>query len=205
MIPLNLFEDPPPEADALRVALAPGAVLMRGFGLDGDAQLLQAVESVMAQAPPQHFQMPGGGMMSVASTRCGSVGWVPGERLLPMPGCLMDFALRAAAEAGYPHFVPDSCLINYYAPGAKLGLHQDRHEFDLRAPIVSLSMGLPAVFQFGGFQRSDRAERYRLVHGDVVVWGGPARLRFHGVLPIKDGMHPLVGRRRLNVTFRKIA
>ena len=222
MIPLNLFEDPPPEADALRVALAPGAVLMRGFALDGDVELLQAVESVLAQAPPRHWQTPGGGTMSVATTRCGPVGWVPdesdgdggghyvaqhprtGQPWPAMPACLMDFALCAANEAGYPQFVPDSCLINHYVPGAKLGLHQDKYEIDLHAPIVSLSLGLPAVFLFGGFARSDRTQRYRLVHGDVVVWGGPSRLRFHGVLPVADGTHALVGRRRLNVTFRKI-
>lgn len=220
MIPLDLFEDPPPDTEALRETLAPGAVLMRGLALDGDAELLQAVESVIAQAPPRHWQTPGGGTMSVATTRCGPVGWVQGgpdgghhyaaqhprtgEPWPAMPGCLMDFALCAALEAGYPQFVPDSCLINHYAPGAKLGLHQDKYETDLRAPIVSLSLGLPAVFLFGGFERSDRSQRYRLVHGDVVVWGGPSRLRFHGVLPVQDGTHALVGRRRLNVTFRKI-
>jgi alkylated DNA repair protein (DNA oxidative demethylase) len=197
MIPLDLFEDPPPEADALRVPIAPGAVLMRGFALQGDVELLQAVESVIAQAPPRHWQTPGGGTMSVATTRCGRQPWPA------MPACLMDFALYAANAAGFPQFVPDSCLINHYAPGAKLGLHQDRYETDLRAPIVSLSLGLPAVFLFGGFQRGDHSDRYRLVHGDVVVWGGPSRLRFHGVLPVADGTHALVGRRRLNVTFRK--
>lgn len=197
MIPLNLFEDPPPEADALRVALAPGAVLMRGFALEQDVGLLQAVESVLAQSPPRHWQTPGGGTMSVATTRCGRPPWPA------MPSVLMDFALRAATEAGYPQFVPDTCLINHYAPGAKLGLHQDKYESDWQAPIVSLSLGLPAVFLFGGFERSGPTQRYRLVHGDVVVWGGPSRLRFHGVLPVQDGTHARVGRRRLNVTFRK--
>jgi alkylated DNA repair protein (DNA oxidative demethylase) len=203
----------------MRVTLAPGAVLLRGFALEGDVELLQAVESVIAQAPPLHWQTPGGGTMSVATTRCGPVGWVPGgpdgghhyaaqhprtgQPWPAMPGCLMDFALCAAHAAGYPQFVPDACLINHYAPGAKLGLHQDKYETDLRAPIVSLSLGLPAVFLFGGFQRSNHSDRYRLVHGDAVVWGGPSRLRFHGVLPVEDGTHALVGRRRLNVTFRK--
>ena len=220
MIPLNLFEDPPPEADAVRVPIAPGAVLMRGFALDGDAQILQAVESVMAQEPPRHWQTPGGGTMSVAMTQCGPLGWVPGgpdggahyaaqhprtgQPWPAMPACLMDFAVRAASEAGYPQFVPDACLINLYLPGAKLGMHQDKDERDLRAPIVSLSLGLPAVFLFGGFQRGDHSDRYRLVHGDVVVWGGPSRLRFHGVLSLRDGMHALVGQRRINVTFRKV-
>ncbi len=215
MIPLDLFEEPLPETS--RTALAGGAVLMRGFACACDRELLQAVESVMAVAPPTHWQTPGGRMMSVATTRCGPLGRAPGpdghyetaQQALgrapwpAMPDRLMDFALRAATEAGYPQFVPDSCLINVYVPGAKLGLHQDKYERDLRAPIVSLSLGLPATFLFGGFQRSDRADRYRLVHGDVVVWGGPSRLRFHGVLPLADGTHALLGRRRINVTFRR--
>ena len=215
MIPLDLFDEPPPEAT--HASLATGAVLMRGFALHDDAELLQAVESVMTQAPPSHWQTPGGRMMSVATTRCGPLGRAPGpdgnyeiaehpqsSKPWPaMPDCLMGFALRAAAVAGYPNYVPDSCLINVYVPGAKLGLHQDKYERDLRAPIVSLSLGLPAVFLFGGHQRSDRADRYRLVHGDVVVWGGPSRLRFHGILPLADGTHALLGRRRINVTFRR--
>jgi alkylated DNA repair protein (DNA oxidative demethylase) len=218
MIPLALFDDPPPEAEGARETLAPGAVLMRGFAREGDLELLQAAESVMAQAPPRHWQTPGGHSMSVATTRCGPLGWVPGtdgyhyaaqhpltQQPWPaMPGCLMDFAVSAAAEAGYPGFAPDSCLINLYVPGAKLGMHQDKDERDLRAPIVSLSLGLPAVFLWGGHQRTGSPERYRLVHGDVVVWGGPSRLRFHGVLPLADGEHALVGRRRINVTFRRV-
>ena len=121
-----------------------------------------------------------------------------------LPPSMVDFAVRAAAEAGYPDFVPDSCLINQYLPGNKLGLHQDRDERDLRAPVVSLSLGLPATFLFGGLQRSGKTQRYRLAHGDVVVWGGPSRLAFHGVLPVADGHHPLVGGRRINITFRKV-
>lgn len=215
MIPLDLFDEPPPSV--AHEALAKGAVLMRGFALEDDALLLQAVESVMALAPPSHWQTPGGRMMSVATTRCGPLGRSPGpdgnydslqhpqsrEAWPAMPDCLMDFALHAAAAAGFPNYVPDSCLINVYVPGAKLGLHQDRYERDLRQPIVSLSLGLPAVFLFGGHQRSDHADRYRLAHGDVVVWGGPSRLRFHGILPLADGTHALLGRRRINVTFRK--
>lgn len=219
MIPRSLFDDPAPELQAARVDMAPGAVLMRGYLREGDAELLQAVESVMAQSPPRHWQTPGGHFMSVATTRCGPVGWVPGpdgyhyaaqhprtgERWPAMPGCMMDFAIAAATDAGYPDFVPDSCLINVYVPGAKLGLHQDKDERDLRAPVVSLSLGLPAVFLWGGHQRaSGSPERFRLVHGDVVVWGGPSRLRYHGVLPLADGEHALVGRRRVNVTFRRV-
>ncbi|MBC7916844.1 MAG: DNA oxidative demethylase AlkB [Rhodoferax sp.] len=218
MIPLALFDDPEPEAHAARETLAPGAILMRGFAREGDVEILEAVESVMAQAPPRRWQTPGGHSMSVATTRCGPLGWVPGpdgyhyasqhprtgEHWPAMPGCLMDFAVSAAAEAGFTGFVPDSCLINLYVPGAKLGMHQDKDERDLRAPIVSMSLGLPAVFLWGGFERVGSPERYRLVHGDVVVWGGPSRLRYHGVLPLADGEHALVGRRRLNVTFRRV-
>jgi alkylated DNA repair protein (DNA oxidative demethylase) len=121
-----------------------------------------------------------------------------------MPGCFLELAVRAAAAAGYAQFQPEACLINQYVPGAKLSLHQDRDEKDLRAPIVSLSLGLPAIFLFGGTQRSQRPQRYRLAHGDVVVWGGPARLAFHGVAPLEEGEHALLGRRRINLTFRRV-
>jgi DNA oxidative demethylase len=215
---VDLFDDLPLPSEDLHNTLAPGAVLMRGFGRAGDVQILQAVESVIAQAPLRHLQTPGGYTMSVQTTRCGSMGWVsepggyryaasnPGtQQPWPaMPPYLLDFAVRAATQAGYPDFVPDSCMINQYLPGNKLGLHQDRDERDLRAPVVSLSLGLPAVFLFGGLQRTGKTQRYRLAHGDVVVWGGPSRLAFHGVLPVADGDHALVGRRRVNVTFRKV-
>jgi alkylated DNA repair protein (DNA oxidative demethylase) len=155
--------------------------------------------------------------MSVATTSCGLLGWVSdphgyryaahdphSDKPWPtMPACLMALAQHAAAQAGYADFVPDACLINQYAPGAKLSLHQDKDERDLRAPIVSLSLGLPAVFLFGTPNRKDRTQRYRLVHGDVVVWGGPSRLAYHGVLPLAEGEHGLLGRRRINLTFRR--
>jgi alkylated DNA repair protein (DNA oxidative demethylase) len=121
-----------------------------------------------------------------------------------MPACFAELAQRAAQLAGYPAFVPEACLINQYAPGAKLSLHQDRDEKDFTAPIVSVSLGLPAVFQFGGLRRAERTQRLRLVHGDVVVWGGPSRLAFHGVLPLADGQHALLGGRRINLTFRRV-
>jgi alkylated DNA repair protein (DNA oxidative demethylase) len=121
-----------------------------------------------------------------------------------MPVCFLQLAQQAALAAGYANFEPEACLINQYVSGAKLSLHQDRDENDLSAPIVSVSLGLPAVFQFGGLQRSERPQRLRLVHGDVVVWGGPARLAFHGVLPLADGEHALLGRRRVNLTFRRV-
>jgi alkylated DNA repair protein (DNA oxidative demethylase) len=119
-----------------------------------------------------------------------------------MPGCCLDLAQRAAAQAGYPQFQPNACLINEYVPGAKLSLHQDKDELNFSAPIVSLSLGMVAVFLFGTPHRKDRPQRYRLAHGDVVVWGGPSRLAYHGVAPLADGSHTLLGRRRLNLTFR---
>ena len=114
-----------------------------------------------------------------------------------------DLAEQAASEAGFADFAPDACLINRYEPGAKMSLHQDRDERDIGAPIVSVSLGLPATFLFGGLKRTDKTQRYRLVHGDVVVWGGPARLAFHGIAPLADGEHALLGRRRINLTFRR--
>ena len=109
---------------------------------------------------------------------------------------------RAAAQAGYADFQPDACLINAYAPGSKMSLHQDRDEQDFAQPIVSVSLGLPAVFLFGGLKRTAKPQRLPLIHGDVVVWGGPARLAFHGVAPLADGLHCVWGRRRVNLTFR---
>jgi alkylated DNA repair protein (DNA oxidative demethylase) len=173
---------------------------------------------VLAQVPLRHMQTPGGHTMSVATASCGALGWVSdsqGYRYaardpqsgLPwpaLPACLMELARRAAAAAGFDNFQPEACLINQYVPGAKLSLHQDRDEKDLRAPIVSVSLGLPAIFLFGGTERSQRPQRYRLAHGDVVVWGGPARLAFHGVAPLQDGAHALLGRRRINLTFRRV-
>jgi alkylated DNA repair protein (DNA oxidative demethylase) len=115
---------------------------------------------------------------------------------------LRALATRCAAAVGYRDFAPDACLINEYAPGARMGLHQDRQERDDGAPIVSVSLGLPATFLWGGLERTGPLRRLRLEHGDVVVWGGPSRMVFHGVAPIAPGYHPLVGARRLNLTFR---
>lgn len=210
----DLFDDLP-QAPVYE-DIAPGAVLLRGFARAIDTQLLDALAVVTAQTPLHHMQTPGGHTMSVASTNCGSLGWVSspngyryaahdprsGQPWPALPACFADLALRAAAQAGYAHFVPDACLINAYVPGAKMSLHQDKDEEDLRAPIVSVSLGLPAVFLFGTTHRSDRAQRYRLVHGDVVVWGGPSRLAFHAVMPLADGAHALLGRKRINLTFR---
>jgi DNA oxidative demethylase len=197
--------------------LVPGAVVLRGFALPDEAALLAGVEDVVAQAPWRHLITPGGFRMSVGMTNCGALGWVSdasgyrytaadpqsGEPWPAMPDAFMQLAARAASGAGFADFTPDACLVNRYAPGARLSLHQDRDERDYRAPIVSVSLGLPATFLFGGLQRSDKTQRVPLVHGDVVVWGGAARLRYHGVLALREGNHPLLGECRVNLTFRK--
>jgi alkylated DNA repair protein (DNA oxidative demethylase) len=198
-------------------SLAPGAWVLRGFARAQAPMLADAIRAVEAQAPFRHLITPGGLRMSVAMTNCGSVGWVSdltGYRYDPMdaqtglpwpplPPVFVALAERAAAEAGYRGFAPNACLINRYVPGTRLSLHQDRDELDLRAPIVSVSLGLPAVFLFGGLRRAERPARIRMAHGDVAVWGGPSRLAFHGVAPLADGDHPMFGRVRFNLTFRK--
>lgn len=198
-------------------AIAAGAVVLRGFAIPCVAQLLADLEHVTAAAPFRHMVTPGGFRMSVAMTNCGALGWVSdgtgyrydavdpqsGANWPALPASLMRLAQDAAARAGFDGFVPDACLVNRYQPGARLSLHQDRNERDLTAPIVSVSLGLPALFLFGGLRRADSPSRMPLCHGDVVVWGGPARLRYHGVLPLKDGVHPLLGRQRINLTLRK--
>lgn len=198
-------------------ALAPGAVLLRGFARGNDGVLLAALDSLLAAAPLRHLVTPGGHTMSVAMSNCGALGWVSDRRGYrytaadplsgrpwpAMPAVMRELAARAAQAAGFGGFAPDACLVNQYLPGSKLSLHQDRDEQDFSAPIVSLSLGLPAVFLFGTPERSDRPQRYRLQHGDAVVWGGPARLAFHGVMPLADGEHALLGRRRINLTFRQ--
>jgi alkylated DNA repair protein (DNA oxidative demethylase) len=211
---LNLFGD---RTEPEREELADGAVILRGFASRDDAALMDALESVTAMAPFRHMVTPGGYRMSVAMTNCGSLGWVTdrtgyrydsidpesGRRWPPMPPSFMELAESAAAEAGFAGFQPDACLINRYEPGAKLSLHQDKNEQDYSQPIVSVSLGLPAVFLFGGMNRTDKTRRVEVRHGDVVVWGGPARLRYHGVMPLKEGHHPVLGRYRVNITFRR--
>jgi alkylated DNA repair protein (DNA oxidative demethylase) len=203
--------------DGENVAVRSGAVLQRGRALPLEAQLLAALDRITAEAPFRHMVTPGGFEMSVAMTNCGSVGWVTdrtGYRYDPndpargvpwpqMPDVFTTLARDAAAEAGFPDFTPDACLINRYEPGARLSLHQDKDEADYAHPVVSVSLGLPATFQFGGLKRNAPTMRIPLSHGDVVVWGGPARLAYHGVLTLKDGEHPVLGRRRLNLTLRK--
>lgn len=196
--------------------LAPGAVLLGGFARAFETPLFAALQRVVEGAPFRHMITPGGHRMSIAMTSCGAVGWVTdltgyrydrldpesGRPWPPMPEEFATLATEAAARAGFARFAPDTCLVNRYEPGGRLSLHQDRNERDYTAPIVSVSLGLPAVFLFGGLRRADPARRVPLSHGDVVVWGGPARLRFHGVMPLEEGQHPRLGRRRINLTFR---
>jgi alkylated DNA repair protein (DNA oxidative demethylase) len=197
--------------------LGPGAVLLRGSAIADQQALLDDLASVIAIAPFRHMITPGGFRMSVAMTNCGSLGWVSdatGYRYAaedpssgcpwpPLPRSFHTLATASAALAGFADFVPDACLVNRYEPGARLTLHQDKNERDYTAPIVSMSLGLPAVFLFGGATRGQRPMRVPLVHGDVVVWGGPDRLRYHGVLALKDGHHPQLASHRINLTFRR--
>ena len=201
-----------------REPLEDGAVLLRGFATAEAPQLIEAVSRITQDAPFRHLITPGGHTMSVAMTNCGRVGWVSdrtGYRYDPldpdkgkpwpaMPPVFLDLAVRAAADAGFADYDPDACLINRYVAGAKLSLHQDRDEKDPWAPIVSVSLGLPATFLWGGKRRADPVRRLRLESGDIVVWGGPARFVYHGVAPLKDAEHPLTGSARINLTFRKV-
>ena len=206
-----------PDVQPSREEIAEGAVLLRGFATPFEDELIAALRDIAEQAPFRHMSTPGGHQMSVAMTNCGDAGWVTdragyrydgadpqsGKPWPAMPSSFQKLAADAAAEAGFAGFAPDACLINRYEPGARMSLHQDRDEHDFAAPIVSVSLGLPAIFLFGGLQRSYKTGRYRLQNGDIVVWGGPARLAFHGVAPLADGEHVLMGRQRINLTFRK--
>jgi DNA oxidative demethylase len=197
--------------------MAEGAVLLRGFARPREGELIATLREVEARAPFRHMHTPGGHQMSVAMTNCGGLGWVTdrsgyrydaidpesGKAWPAMPPVFRALAEQAADHAGFTGFAPDACLINRYEPGARMSLHQDRDEQNFGQPIVSVSLGLPAIFLFGGLKRSDKPQRYRLTHGDVVVWGGPSRLFFHGIAPLADGEHALVGRERINLTFRR--
>jgi len=200
-----------------REPIGDGAVVLRGFVSVCAGELLCAVEHIHAAAPFRHLTTPGGHVMSVAMTNCGDLGWVSDrrgyryQRVDPfsdapwpaMPDLFRSVATGAAEEVGYARFMSDACLINRYEPGARLTLHQDRNERDPSQPIVSVSLGVSAIFLFGGMRRNDRPRRIRLDHGDVVVWGGATRLAFHGVEALGEGMHTLTGRCRINLTFRK--
>lgn len=194
-----------------------GAAVLRGYALAAETDLLSAVDRVIAQAPLRYMTTPGGFRMSVAMTNCGHYGWVTdrsgyrydaldpesGQNWPPIPDAFLALAQSAALQAGFENFEPDACLINRYDPGARMSLHQDKDERDFNQPIVSVSLGIPAIFLFGGMRREDKAMRIPLTHGDVVVWGGAGRLRYHGVLPLKMASHPLLGEHRINLTLRK--
>ncbi|HEX4577671.1 MAG TPA: DNA oxidative demethylase AlkB [Edaphobacter sp.] len=213
---LGLFDDVS-GAESQREQLAPDAFVLRGFALPREAELLQGLQDVITVAQFRHMVTPGGFRMSVGMTNCGSLGWITdrtgyrydaidperGRHWPPMPDCFLELAKNAAEEAGFPGFLPDACLMNRYETGARLSLHQDKDERDFGQPIVSVSLGVPAIFVFGGMKRSDKGLRVPVAHGDVVVWGGTARLRYHGVLALKAGEHPLLGACRVNLTFRK--
>lgn len=211
---LDMFADAEPaRGDEI---LAPGAVLLHGFALAHVPALGEALQNIIERAPFRHMLTPGGKQMSVALTNSGGLGWVSDrsgyryaaqdpQTQLPwpaMPRIFSELAANAAAQAGYDTFSPDACLVNRYSPGARLSLHQDKNEQDFRAPIVSVSLGVPATFLFGGDRRADRPQRVRLVHGDVAVWGGPARMRFHGIAPLKNDYHAFAGEARINLTLR---
>lgn len=191
-------------------------MVLRGLALPWVDRLLEHLALIEQIAPGRQMRTPGGHTMSVVSSNCGALGWtsdehgyryashdpLSGQPWPAMPAPFLALAHDAAERAGFAHFTPDACLINRYAIGSRMGLHQDRNERDMRAPIVSVSLGLPAEFLFGGFTRSAAVQRVRLLHGDVAVWGGQDRLRYHGIRPLAAGDHPLLGACRVNLTFR---
>ncbi len=182
--------------------LAEGATILRRFAEPTAKGLIETIADVTAASPFRNMVTPGGYTMSVAMTNCGRLGWVT-DRTGYRYDTIDPTTRRPWPALPATGFEPDACLVNRYEPGTRLSLHQDRNERDFGAPIVSVSLGLPAVFLFGGARRQDRPRRVRLESGDVVVWGGPARLTFHGVAPLAEGEHPLTGRHRINLTFRK--
>jgi len=212
----SLFEDGLPRS-LPKDLLGPGTAILAGFALAVEEDLLSALKHVTEQSPFRNMVTPSGFRMSVAMSNCGEWGWVTDRtgyrydhidpetnRPWPeMPTVFKELATTAAKEAGFAGFNPDACLINRYEPGAKLSLHQDKDERDYTQPIVSVSLGLPATFLFGGLKRTDTIQRIQVIHGDVLVWGGPARLRYHGIAPLREGQHPRLGQVRYNLTFRK--
>ncbi|MGU9857285.1 DNA oxidative demethylase AlkB [Pseudomonas sp. LF245] len=212
----DLFADDALQQPAGREQIGDESYVLRGYALPWIERLLPALRQVLAQSPFRQMVTPGGFTMSAALSSCGELGWTTdahGYRYSPldprsqlpwpaMPAALRKLAVQAAADAGFIDFAPDACLINRYVPGAKMSLHQDKNERRYTAPVVSVSLGLPAIFLFGGPERSDRTQKVSLFHGDVVVWGGVDRLRFHGVMPIQEGLHPIMGPQRINLTFR---
>lgn len=212
----DLFGSGP--AERRHEPLAPGAWLLQGYARTQSTALAATAMKIAAAAPFRQLETPGGFRMSVAMTNCGNVGWVSDRRGYryeaadpatgrpwpAMPEVFRTLAEAAAAAGGFPGFAPDACLINRYVPGARMSLHQDRDEGEFESPIVSVSLGLPAIFLWGGDARSEKPRRVPLLHGDVVVWGGASRLRYHGIMPLKEGHHPELGAQRFNLTFRRV-
>lgn len=213
MMKEDLFENQRPD-----VVLAPGAFFFPGFAKQKAEALITEVNKITAVVPFRNMTTPGGFTMSVGMTNCGKYGWITdkygyryitinpanGEAWPTIPDIFMELAKSAALKAGYENYIPDACLMNCYEQGAKMSLHQDKNEKDYSAPIVSVSLGLPATFLFGGLEKTDPQKRVSLIHGDVVVWGGESRLFYHGILPLKKGYHDLLGPKRINLTFRKV-
>ncbi len=184
-----------PLAPLPRDILGAGTAILAGLALDVEEEVLASLKGVVVRSPFRNMVTPSGFRMSVAMSNCGSLGWVTdrtGYRYdgidpevnrpwATMPTAFRELAVSAAREAGFPNFVPDACLINRYEPGTRLSLHQDKNESDFTQPIVSVSLGLPATFLFGGLERRDKTQRIQVIHGDVLVWGGPARLRYHAL------------------------
>jgi DNA oxidative demethylase len=203
--------------DLFESSLVEGVELLRGLAFRDETTLLDDLKFIIAQTPLRHMVTPGGFIMSVAMTNCGKLGWISdrkgyrydaldpstGKPWQAMPASFLTLASQAANEAGFANFVPDACLINQYKPAARMTLHQDKNEQDFSQPIVSVSLGVPAIFLFGGFERSDKPMKILLKHGDVVVWGGASRHRFHGIQPVKYSYHPAFGDCRINLTFRQ--
>ncbi len=223
---MDLFEnDLFASLDEQQVSIADGAMLLRHFiqqnksALLNEATLLADLNCILENSSLRQMTTPGGFTMSVAMTNCGALGWVSDRKgyryttldpstglpWQPMPASFLALASAAAAQAGYANFVPDACLINQYQPAARMGLHQDKDEQDFNQPIVSVSLGVPAIFLFGGAKRADVTRKILLQHGDVIVWGGNTRLNYHGVTPLKADSHAAFGACRVNLTFRKAA
>ena len=210
---MDLFENVQPN----KLQITKHTYLLKSYALANEKTLLMDMLQIVNQAPLRQMVTKMGFVMSAAMTNCGALGWVSDRqgyrydmqdpttnRLWPlMPVSFQQLAVLAAAEAGFDDFQPDACLINQYQVGAGMGLHQDKNELDFNQPIVSVSLGISAVFQFGGLTRTDKTFKISLVHGDIVVWGGESRLNFHGVAPLKMNTHPMLGAYRYNLTFRK--
>jgi DNA oxidative demethylase len=210
---MDLFENIQPN----KLEVDKDAYYLSGYALTNEKALIIDLHEVLSQASLRQMMTKMGFYTSAAMTNCGQLGWVSDrkgyryEALNPltgkswpaMPVSFFQLAQNAALEAGFSDFKPDACLINQYKVGASMGLHQDKNELDFTQPILSVSLGIPAIFKFGGLSRSDKPIKIRLTHGDIVVWGGDARLNYHGIIPLQPNNHAVLGPYRYNLTFRK--